>query len=129
MAAAAIGEGWSVGRAAFIAPPVGEGDRWRRYAHKLGVGEDVALAAKEAYYLPHGPAREAWHPRTAYPALDVDMLVVQSRDDERHPLTDTEAVIGLNPRARLVVVDGLGHRRTARDPAVVRLVADFVEPI
>jgi hypothetical protein len=35
-------------------------------------------------------------------------------------------VIPLNPRARLVLVDGLTDRRTARDPDVIHLVADFV---
>jgi pimeloyl-ACP methyl ester carboxylesterase len=126
MTVAAIGEGWHVERAALIAPPLAEGNRWLRYAAKLNVSEEVALAAKAAYYEAVGTERAAWHPRTAYPALDVDMLVVQSRDDERNAVSDAEDVIPRNPRAELVVVDGLSHRRTARDPGVVELVADFV---
>ena len=54
--------------------------------------------------------------------------MVQSRDDERNSVKDAEAVIRLNVRARLVLVDGLTHRRTARDPGVINLVADFVAP-
>lgn len=126
MTAGAIGEGWTVDRAAFIAPPLAEGNRWLRYAAKLGVTEDVALAAKAIYYDAHGADREAWHPRTAYPALDVNLLVVQSRDDERNAASDAEDVIPRNPRARLALVDGLTHRRTARDPGVIELVANFV---
>jgi pimeloyl-ACP methyl ester carboxylesterase len=128
MTAGAIGEGWTVDRAALIAPPLAEGNRWLRYAAKLGVTEDVALAAKAMYYDAHGAARADWHPRTAYPALDVDLLVVQSRDDEHMPASDAEDVIPRNPRAKLVLVDGLSHRRTARDPGVIKLVADFVAP-
>jgi pimeloyl-ACP methyl ester carboxylesterase len=126
MTAGAIGEGWKVERAAFIAPPLAEGDRWLRYAKKLGTTEDVALAAKAVYYAAHGTERAAWRPRTAYPAIDVDLLVVQSRDDERNSVSDAQELIPTNPRARLELVDGLTHRRTARDPGVINLVADFV---
>jgi pimeloyl-ACP methyl ester carboxylesterase len=126
MTIAAIGEGWTVERAALIAPPLREGDRWRRYADRLGVGEEVALAAKAAYFERVGEARAAWSPRTAYLQVDMDFLVVHSRDDEHNPVRDTETVISQNPRARLELVDGLTHRRTARDPVVVNVVADFV---
>jgi pimeloyl-ACP methyl ester carboxylesterase len=126
MSVAAIGEGWSVQRAALIAPPLREGDRWRRYADRLRVSEEVALAAKAAYFERVGEARANWSPRTAYLALDIDLLVVHSRDDENNPVRDTVEVIQQNPRARLELVDGLTHRRTARDHAVIELVADFV---
>ena len=126
MVAAAIGEGCRVDRGAFIAPPLAEGNRWLRYAEKLGVSEDVALAAKAMYYDAHGPERATWNARTAYSTLDVDLLIVQSRDDERNAFENAEVVIPTNPRATLVLVDGPTHRRTARDPDVVRLVADFV---
>jgi pimeloyl-ACP methyl ester carboxylesterase len=126
VATGAIGEGWKVERAAFIAPPLAEGNRWLRYAGKLGVSDDVAMAAKEIYDAAHGPERAMWNARTAYAALDVDLLVVQSRDDERHSFRDTQEVVALNRRARLVLIDGPTHRRTARDPGVINLVADFV---
>ena len=58
--AGAIGEGWTVGRAVFIAPPLAEGNRWLRYADKLGTTEEVALAAKAVYDAAHGPERVAW---------------------------------------------------------------------
>jgi pimeloyl-ACP methyl ester carboxylesterase len=126
VAAGAMVEGWAVARAAFIAPPLAEGNRWLRRAEQLGVPADVAVAAQTAYHAVHGPGRAAWHPRTAYPTLDVDLLVIQSRDDERHALADTEAVVARHPRARLEIVDGLSHRQTARDPAVVQMVTAFV---
>jgi alpha-beta hydrolase superfamily lysophospholipase len=126
VAAGAMTEGWRVERAVFIAPPLAEGNRWLRCARRMGVSEDVALAAKEAYEQVHGPARAAWKPRTAYLTLDVDLLAIQSRDDERHNPADTQEIIGKHPRAKLVLVDGLTHRRTARDAAVVGIVADFL---
>lgn len=126
MTTAAIGEGWHVDRAVFIAPPLSRGDRWLRKASTLGVTEGVALAAKALYYDAIGPEREGWEPRAAYAALDLDLLVVHSRDDERFPSTDTEDVMRAHPRANLVFVDGLSHRRTARDARVINVVADFV---
>lgn len=124
--AGAMVEGWTVERAAFIAPPLATGDRWLRYAERMGVSEEIALAAKAVYNEAHGPARAAWHPRTAYPALDTNLLVIQSRDDERNDVRNAQEIIPRNPRAQLVVVDGLTHRRTARDPAVISIIADFV---
>jgi len=126
MTTAAIGEGWHVDRAVFIAPPLGVGDRWFRKASTLGVPEDIALAARALYFDAIGPERAGWEPRTAYTALDLDLLIVHSRDDERFASRDTEDVMSSHPRANLVLVDGLSHRRTARDPGVINVVADFV---
>ena len=124
--AGAIVEGWTVDRAVFLAPPLAAGNRWLRYAERLGFDEAVATAARDAYYRIHGPTRAAWHPRTAYPLLDLELLVIHSRDDERHAVADSQEIIPRNPRAELVLVDGLSHRRTARDERVVTMVADTV---
>ena len=126
MTVGAIGEGWEIERAALIAPPCAEGDRWARYARKLGVSDQIARAARDAYFAKHGGGRAVWDPRAAYAALELELLVVQSRADERNSVNDTLAVIPRNPHARLELVDGLSHRRTARDPVVINMVADFV---
>jgi pimeloyl-ACP methyl ester carboxylesterase len=126
MTAGAVTEGWPLERAVFIAPPLAPGDRWQRYTERMGVSHDVAVAARASYYDAHGQARAAWHPRTAYPTLDLDLLVVHSRDDERNDVADTQEIVSSIPRAELVLVDGLTHRRTARDAAVISLTADFV---
>jgi pimeloyl-ACP methyl ester carboxylesterase len=128
MTVGAIGEGWTVERAVFIAPPVEGGDRWRRYADKLGVSDEIALAAKATYYQALGAARAEWDARTAYPAIDLDVLVIHSRDDEHEPVANSQEIVPLMRHARLELVDGLTHRRTARDPSVIKLVADFVAP-
>ena len=124
----AIGEGFEVGQAAFISPPISlsEQSRWARKAVELGVPSDVGAEAEARYLRQHGPARAAWRPAPAYRTLALDTLVVQSRDDERNDLGAIEAVFTDHPHARLVLVDELSHRRTARDPAVVELVADFL---
>jgi pimeloyl-ACP methyl ester carboxylesterase len=126
---AAVGamlEGVDVSRAAFVAPPLQSTNQWRRYADRLGVDTDVADEASRIYYEAVGAHRGAWNVRSAYPALDVDILIIHSRDDERAPFPDAEEVVRLCRRSRLFDVTGLGHRRTARDPAVVAEITAFV---
>jgi hypothetical protein len=45
---------------------------------------------------------------------------------ERNPAGDSEAIVPLISGAKLELVDGLTHRKTARDSAVVARIADFV---
>jgi pimeloyl-ACP methyl ester carboxylesterase len=128
-AGAAVGamwEGLSVRRAVFVAPPLRSVDRWKRYQERLGVSDDVAEAARQLYVEAIGADRAALDVRAALPALDVELLVVHSTDDERNPCRDSREVVPRCPRAELLVVDGLTHRRTARDPDVVARIADFV---
>ena len=127
MAVAAISEGWTVPRGVLIAPPLRNADRWARYGERLNASPEVVEAARSQYNAVHGPARAAWKARTAYPELRLaELLVIHSRDDERNPASDSEAVIPLIPGAKLELVDGLTHRKTARDSAVVARIADFV---
>lgn len=127
MAVAAISEGWTVPRGVLIAPPLRSADRWARYGERLNASPEVVEAARSQYNAVHGPARAAWKARTAYPELRLaELLVIHSRDDERNPASDSEAVIPLIPGAKLELVDGLTHRKTARDSAVVARIADFV---
>jgi pimeloyl-ACP methyl ester carboxylesterase len=60
------------------------------------------------------------------PTLATSLLLVHSVDDERMPISDSREVVPLCPDAELLVVEGLAHRRTARDPEVVARIADFV---
>ena len=75
VAALAISEGLAVDRAVFIAPPLRADNRWLRYAERLGVSEDVALAAKANYDERLGPTRAAFDLRTALPTLDDESVV------------------------------------------------------
>jgi pimeloyl-ACP methyl ester carboxylesterase len=128
VAGGAMSEGWQVDRAVLIAPAVGRPgvSRWVRKAEQLGVPLDVATTAEAEYLATHGPARAAWKTYTFYASLAIDTLVVQSRDDEQNDIAAVEDVFSKNAHARTVFVDGLSHRRTARDPVVVGLIADFL---
>jgi pimeloyl-ACP methyl ester carboxylesterase len=122
----AISEGLIVDRAVFIAPPLRTSNRWLRYAERLGVSEDVAFTAQSIYEQRIGPSRASFDFRAQLIDLDADLLVIHSADDERAALSDSQEVLSRCRRGELVVVDGLSHRRTARDPEVVARIADFV---
>lgn len=125
-AAGAISEGLGVARAVLVAPPLRSTDRWQRYGERLGVGDDVVAAARRIYEDAIGRERTAWRARDVLPALDVEMLVVHSRDDERNPFEDSTEIVPTCRRAQLLAVDGLTHRRTARDPHVIDAIVEFL---
>ena len=117
----------AVDRMALVAPPLGTGNRWLRYAERLGVSDDVAFAAQAIYEERIGPDRASFDFRAALVDLDVDLLVIHSADDERFPLAGSQDVVPNCRRAELLVVQGLTHRRSARDPEVITRIADFVD--
>ena len=103
-------------------------------AWRVGDGPAVLLvhgyaddqAARAAVEAAVGRDRAAFDSRQAFLALDQEVLVVQSVDDERIDVMGTAEFVSRNPRVRLVTVDGLSARRTARDPQTVEVVAAFV---
>ncbi|MFZ6004314.1 MAG: alpha/beta fold hydrolase [Actinomycetota bacterium] len=126
-AALAMTEGLAVERAALVGTPLlAGGNRWLRRAEQLGVPREVAEAAKRIYDDKQGPRRAGYSGRAVISALDADLLLVHSTDDERYPFSDAVEVAPLCRRAELFAVQGLTHRRSARAPEVVARIADFV---
>ena len=121
-------EGLAVDRAALVAPPLRSGNRWQRVAERMGVSPEVAARAQATYEARIGPARAGFHLGDLLPTVDIDVLLVHSTDDERMPFADTQAAVAACPRVQLFAVDGPNHRRTARDPAVVARIVDFLAP-
>ena len=126
IAARSLLEGIPAERIVLIAPPLRDDSRWLRYADRTGVSREVALAAEAMYKEAQGTARADFFLRTSLPTIDADVLIVHSIDDERMPFSDSEEVVAECPRATLLAVEGLTHRRTARDSEVVAKMADFL---
>jgi pimeloyl-ACP methyl ester carboxylesterase len=128
----AMTEGFEVDRAVFVAPiPLGikttkNNDRWHRHAERLGTPDDVVRAARAIYEASIGPVRAAFDGPAALKSMSAELLVVHSTDDERMAYDGGRAVVDVAPRARLLTVNGLRHRSTARDPEVVQEIATFV---
>jgi len=121
-----LDEGLPADRAVLVAPPLRGDDRFLRYAKRRGISPDVAAAARAIYDDRLGAGRAAFDLRAALPTLDVSLLLVHSTDDERMPFSDSQDIAARCPNAELFAVGGLGHRKTARDPAVVGRISDFL---
>ena len=59
-------------------------------------------------------------------SVQLPTLIVHSRDDRDVPFAEAEAIAGAWPRAELLALDGLGHRRILRDPEVLAAVVGFL---
>jgi pimeloyl-ACP methyl ester carboxylesterase len=123
----ALREGLPVDRAVLIAPPMRSGNRWLRLAEREGVSQEIARRAQAMYEATLDPARRSFVTREVVPTLGAELLFVHSVDDERTPVEDTEAVAAECPNARLLRVAGCTHRRTARDPAAIAGILDFLD--
>jgi pimeloyl-ACP methyl ester carboxylesterase len=93
---------------------------------RRGRPSELVQAAKETYETRVGIERATVVCDAVLLGLDADVLMVHSTDDERFPLVGSEQMAGRHPRAEFVGIEGLSHRRTARDPQVVERVADFL---
>ena len=112
---------------ALIAPPTSVLPMMRSFADATGVGErsrEVMVArAERRVGLPMGAldlvtlaSRQADLPQ---------LLVAHDRDDGEAPLAGSVELTTAWHDARLLVTDGLGHRRIMWDSAVVRRVAEL----
>jgi pimeloyl-ACP methyl ester carboxylesterase len=122
----AVHEGLRCDRVVLIASAFGAGDFWTRHGERHGASPELVQAAKETYEARVGIDRAAVDADAVFLGLDADVLMVHSTEDERFPLVGSEQMARRHPRAEFVRVEGLSHRRTARDPEVVDVVADFV---
>ncbi|HEX5616707.1 MAG TPA: alpha/beta fold hydrolase, partial [Acidimicrobiia bacterium] len=124
----AVYEGWRVERLVFVAPPIraGRHERWWRYAQRYAVPDAVVHEAIARFDARLGPERATFDFFAVVRSIDVDVLIVHSRADERNPFQGSADLVPQCRRAELFAVDGLTHRGTARDPAVVARIAEFV---
>ncbi|HWP18204.1 MAG TPA: alpha/beta fold hydrolase [Burkholderiaceae bacterium] len=125
-ALAALARGMSAHRLVVVAAPTDLVQVTREYAAVFGLHETTRAAM-----VRHLEAREAivfeklnaahLAPRVPQPAL-----VVHDAADTAVPLREGLRMAALLPQARLLVTEGLGHRRVLKDPSVAQAVVRFV---
>jgi pimeloyl-ACP methyl ester carboxylesterase len=118
-----VAKGLAVERLALIAPspPPAKVISW--FAHGFGIGEVLARRMKQTIEGREGIPLEQFEPAWLGARLPQPALVVHDRADRASPLAAGEALAGALPRARLMVTDGLGHRKALNDPHVMEAVA------
>jgi pimeloyl-ACP methyl ester carboxylesterase len=111
---------------ALIAPPTSVLPMMRFFADAAGVGQrsrDVMAARAERRVGLPMDALDLVTLASRQPDLP-QLLVAHDRGDREAPLAASVELTTAWHDARLLVTDGLGHRRIMWDPAVVRRVAD-----
>lgn len=123
----AMRNGLKTNCAALISPPARYRDYASGFANQIGLNGEEALEMIEVLrQLGHdvaavdspASARNLWQPA----------LVLHSSDDRVVPVADGREIAEAWPASRLVLLDGLGHRRILQAPEVVAQVLSFIAP-
>lgn len=113
-------------RAVFVGPPSDALAWFRgfvRYLHLPARAEPALLDRIEALA---GERVERLNSRSLGPSLRLPLLVIHDRQDREVPVSDGASVAAAAVDGRLLVTDGLGHRRILRDPGVIAGAVDFL---
>jgi pimeloyl-ACP methyl ester carboxylesterase len=121
----ALARGLAAGRVVLLAAPARYRAQARQVARMVGL-DDADWPAMEAELLALGTELSAIDLPAMAPNLAAAALFVHSADDRVIPLSDARENAARWPGARLVTVDGLGHARLLRDPAIVAKTVAFI---
>ncbi|WP_337172359.1 alpha/beta fold hydrolase [Gemmatimonas aurantiaca] len=125
--AIALAAGLEARRVVSIASPASLRDVIDRYAEVMQLPPQATSQFRERF---HRHIVQSGHrPVDVLELLrDVttDALVIHARDDREVPFDHGERIVAHWQRARLMPVEGLGHRRILRDPAVIEAAVAFL---
>jgi len=124
--ALAIARGLPVRRAVIIGTSLEVGAYARRFARWHGMPERVREAMQAAIEERFGVRWSQLDVAKLAPRLGAPALVIHDREDRTVPWTEATRFARLWPQARLLLTQGLGHRRILDDEQVTRAAADFI---
>lgn len=124
--ALAIARGLPVRRAVIIGTSLEVGAYARRFARWHGMPERVREAMQAAIEERFGVRWSQLDVAKLAPRLRVPALVIHDRDDRTVPWAEATRFARLWPQARLLLTQGLGHRRILEDEKVAHAAADFI---
>jgi len=125
--AIALAAGLETRRVVTIASPASLRDVLQRYAAVVDMPPRATTRFLERFH--HHVRARGHRPVDVLELLQsvhTDALVIHARDDREVPFADGERIAAHWPRAALLPVDGLGHRRILRDAAVVDATVAFL---
>jgi pimeloyl-ACP methyl ester carboxylesterase len=124
--ALALVEGLQAGAAVFVGPAADLVAAASRFTETLGFSRDVGERMRRRIEQRVGRPFSAFDVAALAPTLRVPLLVVHDRGDAEVPWQHGLVIARAWPGAELRLTDGLGHRRTLRDPDVVAAGVAFV---
>jgi pimeloyl-ACP methyl ester carboxylesterase len=128
--ATALRQGMSCERVAFLAGPSEMDPYFTTLERVLGMGPRGRKAFRERLSrVLHDASVPGLDITAMVSGFQIPALIVHSTDDREVPVAASRRLAQAWPGAERVQVEGLGHRRLLRNPAVVSRVADFVAPV
>ncbi|MEQ8456467.1 MAG: alpha/beta fold hydrolase [Sandaracinaceae bacterium] len=125
-ATVALADGLDTFGAVLIAPPISPKPWVAQMGQLLGLGQEALGRAQAHIEARVGRSLDAVHGPTLAREIAAPALIVHDRDDREVPLACGEALHGAWTGSRLVVTEGLGHRRLLGDVAVREATRDFL---
>lgn len=122
----ALSRGLGCKRAVFFGPVAKFTSVWSGLQKMLGISPSmIDLTVRRA---------EKWlqisfddiEPTRLAPNLSTELLVIHDMYDRETPIADSEELVRIWPKARLVGTDKLGHTRILSDDAMVRRTVEFI---
>jgi pimeloyl-ACP methyl ester carboxylesterase len=113
-------------RIVLVSPPSDLVGYSRRFARWYWMPEPVRKAMQNAIEERYGVRWEDIEVGRVAPRLGAKALVIHDRDDRLMPWTHGAAVARQWPEARLLLTNGLGHRRILASERVTHAAADFI---
>ena len=121
-ASIALGRGLEARKVAFVAPPLRYEHFIRFAAQRQGLDGDRLVAAFDTL----GYEIDRLDIRTNAASIDVPLLIVHSRDDRICAAENATKICDAWKNSTVEFVEGLGHTRILRDPAVVERIATYI---
>lgn len=113
-------------RAVFLAPPAEPDIFYSGLLSMLGLPERDHAQAFEAFGARIGIPWDRIRLRSLAPRRSTALLVIHDRQDRDVPWESGATVASAWPDARLLLTEGLGHRRILRDPQVIEQTVAFL---
>ena len=121
----ALRDGLQTRAAVLLAPPRHPNAYLAAFMRVLGVPAAFAPRVRREMERRVGPL-DRYDAARAATTLSTPALVLHDGGDRQVPLADGAAIAAAWSTATLTVLDGLGHRRLLRDPAVLAHIVAFV---
>lgn len=118
----ALARGLPARRAALLALAPAPAQFLSWFAQAMGTGEGLAQRMRGHVERREGVSLGHFEPSWLGERLAQPTLVVHDRSDATAPLAGSETLLAGLPAGRLLVTEGLGHRRLLSDPAVMQQV-------
>jgi pimeloyl-ACP methyl ester carboxylesterase len=124
----ALASGVTAERVAILAAPVSIAGALDMTVDRLGLSPARRAGIAAELHRRTGVTIESLELEPLAARLALPALIVHSRDDRMVPLWSGEKLARAWPDAEMMTVDGLGHRRTLADPAVLDRIVRFLAP-